>query len=188
MRKAIFLDKDGTLIEDIPYNVDARLIRFPEGCLDALKSLQASGYLLIVISNQSGVAHGYFSEADLINLKRELTGMLQSSGIRLDAFYFCPHHPKGKIERLAVHCDCRKPNPGMILRAADQFNINLTHSWMIGDILNDVEAGNRAGCRTILINNGNETEWETAGLRQPTLIVKSLKEAAAIITNERELV
>lgn len=180
MNKAVFLDKDGTLIPDIPYNVDPEKITLVQGATDALKLLQSQGFLLIVISNQSGVAHGYFDESALNAVSEKLRSLL-SSDIPLHAFYFCPHHPDGIIQQYAMDCQCRKPKPGLILQAAKDHDIDLSRSWMIGDILNDVEAGNRAGCKTILINNGNETEWILNEMRQPTATVNNLTMAADLI-------
>ncbi len=188
MNKAIFIDKDGTLVEDIPYNVDPDQLHFTAGAMDALRLLKAQGFLLIVISNQSGIARGYFTEEQLNHLKEALLERLAENGVHVDAFYFCPHHPAGKIPQYAVSCECRKPKPGMILSAAQDFDIDLSHSWMIGDILNDVEAGNKAGCRTVLINNGNETEWRFSRERMPVSIVTNLLQAAQRIIHEPELV
>lgn len=188
MRKAIFIDKDGTLIHDIPYNVDPALLRFNDGAVEALNIFHHMGYALIVISNQSGIARGFFSENDLHKLRRDLTEKLKTHGVELDAFLFCPHHPDGAVAPYNIECDCRKPRPGMILQAARLYDIDLSRSWMIGDILNDVEAGNRAGCKTILLNNGHETEWVASELRKPTAIVSSFEEAVKAITHEHLLV
>ncbi len=188
MNKAVFLDKDGTLIHNIPYNTDPALIRLVDRTGEGLKLLKKAGYLLIVISNQSGVALGYFPEEDLDDVMTKLREELYTHGVTLDGLYFCPHHPDGTVKEYAVTCDCRKPRPGMILKAAKNFNIDLSQSWMIGDILHDVEAGNNAGCNTILINNGNETEWKITPDRQPTEVAGDILEAAQKIlayqTNE----
>lgn len=183
MKKAIFLDKDGTLIQDIPYNVDPERVRFNEGAIAGLKKLKSNGYLLILVSNQSGVAYGYFTEQALLRVGETIRERLLRSGVMLDGFYFCPHHPAGVVAAYSRSCDCRKPKPGMLLRAASRFDIELSRSWMIGDILNDVEAGVVAGCKTILINNGNETEWVVTEKRKPTAIAGNLLEAASIIVN-----
>jgi D-glycero-D-manno-heptose 1,7-bisphosphate phosphatase len=188
MNKAIFIDKDGTLIEDIPYNVQPDLIRFTEGAIEGLQQLKRKGYVLIVVSNQSGVAHGYFGEKDLTAVQERMQEMLRPGGVQIDAFYFCPHHPRGRREAYAKVCQCRKPKPGMILQGASAYNVDLLRSWLIGDILNDVEAGNAAGCKTILVNNGNETEWMVSEKRTPTAIVGNFTEAVDIITHEFELV
>jgi D-glycero-D-manno-heptose 1,7-bisphosphate phosphatase len=186
MNKAVFLDKDGTLIDDVPYNVNPALIHLGKGVAKSLKALKDQGYLLIVISNQSGVAHGYFAVNALQGVVDKIQMELMDENVQLDAIYFCPHHPEGSVEEYAIVCECRKPKPGMILQAARRFNIDLSKSWMIGDILHDVEAGNMAGCKTILIDNGNETEWELNVNRKPTVIVKNIEEAASILL-EKEL-
>jgi D,D-heptose 1,7-bisphosphate phosphatase len=183
MRKAIFIDKDGTLISNVPYNADPDKIVLEYGAIEGLRLLQTRGYALIVVSNQAGVAHGYFQEADLQPVVTKIKALLSAADIRLDGFYYCPHHPAGKIEQYAITCDCRKPAPGMILQAAEKLDIFLPESWMIGDILHDVEAGNRAGCQSILINNGNETKWEMNEYSKPAYIAKDLLEAAKLIAN-----
>jgi D-glycero-D-manno-heptose 1,7-bisphosphate phosphatase len=181
MNRAVFLDKDGTLIKDIPYNVDPALLILYEGAARSLRLLKDQGFLLIVVSNQSGIARGYFSENDLKAIETKIQNELISEGVQLDALYFCPHHPEGVVHEYSEECTCRKPKPGMLLEASVQFNIDLGGSWMIGDILNDVEAGNAAGCKTILIDNGNETEWEITEARMPTAVAPSLPDAVEII-------
>lgn len=177
MRKAVFVDKDGTLIHDVPYNVDTRLITWQEGAIGSLKFLQELGYLLIVISNQAGIAHGFFDNDTMNEVRKKMEQDLADASVKLNGFYFCPHHPYGSVKEYSIACSCRKPQPGLILKAARDLNVDLSQSWMVGDILNDVEAGSRAGCRTILIDNGNETEWQMHGLRSPTFIVNSINEA-----------
>lgn len=179
MHKAVFIDKDGTLIQDVPYNVDPALIKLEEHALDGLKRIKELGYELIVISNQSGVAHGYFEESALQGVEAKIKELLHAHQITLDAFYYCPNHPEGKIEKYKLDCDFRKPKPGMILQAAVERGIDLSQSWMIGDILHDIEAGQRAGCKTILINNGNETEWIMNDFNHPDFTVKNINEAAS---------
>lgn len=182
--KAVFLDKDGTLVEDIPYNINPELIQLTEGALEGLRLLQDLGYQLIVVSNQSGIARGYFREQDLKPTIKKVRELLSQAGVSLKGFYYCPHYPAGIVEKYAVDCFCRKPKPGLLYQAALEHDIDLTASWMIGDILNDVEAGNHAGCRTILIDNQNETEWNLTPLRWPQFIVSDLFEAARAITLE----
>ncbi|PRY12283.1 D,D-heptose 1,7-bisphosphate phosphatase [Pontibacter ummariensis] len=184
MRKAVFLDKDGTLVHDVPYNVDPQRIRLCEGVPEALARLKAEGYLLVMISNQAGVARGYFEEQALEGVKETLQRALQPYKAGLDAFYYCPHHPEGIVPVYTQACACRKPQPGMLLQAAKDLGIDLAASWMIGDILHDVEAGNKAGCRTILIDNGNETEWVMNPDREPTHVVKAFKEVVSCILQE----
>ncbi|MEJ7560617.1 MAG: HAD family hydrolase [Pedobacter sp.] len=179
--KAVFLDKDGTLIPDIPYNVDHHLITISDDAVDGLRQLQGAGYKLIVVTNQSGVAKGLFRECDLISVHRKIMSLLRINGIILDGFYYCPHDSNGKVERYRMACDCRKPEPGMLKRAALDYQLNLEESWMIGDILNDVEAGNRAGCRSILVDNNNETEWLEGPFRTPHYTTQTINEACDLI-------
>ncbi|RYY34584.1 MAG: HAD family hydrolase [Sphingobacteriaceae bacterium] len=189
MNKAIFLDKDGTLIPDIPYNVDPELISLQPDAATGLQQLQNEGYLLVIISNQAGVARGYFTEDKLPFVEQRIVHLLATYNLQLSGFYYCPHHPDGVAESYSMDCNCRKPKPGMLQKAAWELNIDLSQSWMIGDILNDIQAGNSAGCQTVLINNGNETEWLTGEYRTPTLVCKTINEAAQSILkiNRNEL-
>ncbi len=174
MNKAIFIDKDGTLIHDVPYNVNPDMIRLEKYALESLYLLQQQGYYLIIISNQPGVALKYFKEADLKMVEEKIKNLLFENKVLLTGFYYCPHSHSSA-------CACRKPKPGLLLKAAHDLQIDLSKSWMIGDILNDVEAGKRSGAKTILIDNGNETEWLLNEQRKPDYMVKNLKEAAEVI-------
>lgn len=176
--RAIFLDKDGTLIEDLPYNVEPTLIRLAPYAGAGLRLLQSHGYRLIVVSNQSGVARGLFAEGALAAVADRLRALLAQEGVTLDGFFYCPHHPQGSIPGYARECDCRKPRPGMLLNAAARHGIDLSASWMVGDILHDVEAGKGAGCRTVLVDNGNETEWQLSPQRLPDIVATDLLHAA----------
>ena len=179
--KSVFLDKDGTLVENVPYNVDPTLIRLTDGALEALSKLHAAGFRLIIVSNQSGVAHGKFKEDELKKVEAHLRERLDEANIPLAGFYYCPHHPDGKVATYSISCFCRKPNPGLLFQAAREHNLNLAGSWIVGDILHDIEAGRRADCRTVLIDNGNETEWRLSPLRQPHVRAANLLEAAEVI-------
>ena len=186
--KAIFLDKDGTLLEDVPYNVNPALIKLQYGALEGLRSLKKKGFLMFIISNQSGVALGYFALEDVWNADEAVRQKLADQNISLDGSYYCPHHPHGNVPEFTKICNCRKPEPGMLLQAAEEHQVDLSASWMIGDILNDVEAGNRAGCKTILIENGNETEWRLDRNRIPDLVAANLAEAAQLIATINHLI
>lgn len=180
---AIFLDKDGTLLDDVPYNVDPALMRLAPGAPEGLARLGRLGLPLIVISNQSGVAFGRFGLTALGKVEQKLSELFAAHGARLAGCYFCPHHPKGTVAPFNVRCDCRKPAPGMFLAAAEH-GIDLSASWFIGDILDDIEAGHRAGCRAILIDNGNETEWRDGPGRTPDAKVSDLDLAARLIEEQ----
>ena len=184
--QAIFLDKDGTLIKDVPHNVDPDLVELSDGAGDGLHLLQQRGYRLFVISNQPGVAKGLFAEIALEPVEIRIAELLSQEQVVLDGFYYCPHHPDGVVEGYAIDCDCRKPMPGLLLRAAREHGIDLSRSWMVGDILNDIEAGSRAGCKTVLIDNGNETEWQLSAARMPDMILPNLYAAALAIARHDE--
>ncbi|WP_410221498.1 D-glycero-alpha-D-manno-heptose-1,7-bisphosphate 7-phosphatase [Pedobacter sp.] len=184
--KAIFLDKDGTLIPDIPYNVNPDLITLNKGVLEGLEILNKFGYLFIIISNQAGIAKGYFKEEDLIGVEQKIKQLLDQKSIRLSGFYYCPHLETGSVPQYAIQCNCRKPNPELILRASKEHHIDLNRSWMIGDILDDVEAGKTAGCRSILVDNGHENEWCVNGNlnRVPNWIATDFLEASLYISHQ----
>lgn len=180
--RAIFLDKDGTLIEDVPHNVDPQRVVLGPRVAQGLALLQRHGYALFIVSNQSGIAHGIFSEATLRHVLQHLQNMLGDQGIVIDGVYYCPHSPTGTVASYASACTCRKPMPGMLQRAAGEHGIDLRRSWMIGDILHDIEAGHRAGCKAALIDNGNETQWQRSPLRTPDIIASDVHAAARMIT------
>ncbi|HEX6992660.1 MAG TPA: HAD family hydrolase [Gammaproteobacteria bacterium] len=180
-RRAVFVDKDGTLIENIPYNVDVARMQFAPGAERAVPRLAAAGFAIVVVSNQAGVARGMFDEAAVAAVGRALTDRLAALGVGLGGFYYCPHDPRGAVARHRRMCGCRKPAPGLIVRAARELGVDLSASWLVGDILDDIEAGRRAGCRTILIDAGNETEWRMSRARLPHHVAADLDEAARLI-------
>jgi len=148
--KAVFLDRDNTLIEDPGYINHPDQVKLLEGVAEALIELKAMGYKLIVVSNQSAVARGIVTEKVLAQIHDRLKQLLAERGAYLDRIYYCPYHPDGVVPKYRKESDWRKPNPGMLLTAADQMDIDLNQSWMIGNSSRDIEAGLRAGCKTIL--------------------------------------
>ncbi|MGE8687697.1 MAG: D-glycero-alpha-D-manno-heptose-1,7-bisphosphate 7-phosphatase [Achromobacter sp.] len=181
LRPAVFLDKDGTVLRDDPYNVDPERMAYAPQAFAGLARFGAAGLPLVVISNQSGVAKGMFPALALEPVHLKLASMFRAAGAHLEGFYWCPHHPDGVVEGYAVECDCRKPRPGLLLRAASELALDLEASWLIGDILDDVEAGNRAGCRSILLDVGHETEWLEGPGRVPYGRAPDLDAAARIV-------
>jgi D-glycero-D-manno-heptose 1,7-bisphosphate phosphatase len=179
-RPAIFLDRDGTLVEARHFPSTPDELSLFDGLASDLAGVQGFGYRLVVITNQSGIARGLFSPAALEIMHDYLRQQLQQSGAVLDAIYHCPHHPEGIVPEFSITCDCRKPAPGMLLRATQELDIEPARSWFIGDILDDVEAGNRAGCRTILVDLGTESEPEEES-RQPTFVARDSRHAIAIV-------
>jgi D-glycero-D-manno-heptose 1,7-bisphosphate phosphatase len=180
-RRAVFVDKDGTLIDDVPYNVDPARVVLRPGVVEGLRMLQRAGFVLVVVSNQPGVALGYFEHDALHALEQRIDALLSPAGVALAGYAWCPHHPAGARADYAIACDCRKPAPGLLIDAAARHALDLRASWMIGDILDDIEAGHGAGCRTVLIDNGNETEWDLTPERRPHKVASDLFEAAALI-------
>lgn len=178
--RALFLDRDGTLVHPRHYPAQPRDLVLYSGIASHLRRLRGAGFHLVVITNQAGIARGYFGEAELAAMHAHLRAKLARYGVWLDAIYHCPHHPDGSIPELAIRCECRKPAPGMLVRAARELRIDLARSWMVGDILDDVEAGNRAGCRTVLVDL--HTERPTAApARMPTYVARDTAHALRII-------
>ena len=178
---AVFFDKDGTLVDDVPYNIDPDRIRLAPGAGTAVRALVSAGYRLVVVSNQSGVARGRFEEAALGPVEARIRSLLRAENATLDAFAYCPHLPDGSVVRYAVACECRKPAPGLLLRVASRLGIDLRRSWMVGDILDDIEAGHAAGCRAVLVGGDHESEWRLSPSRIPDHTAADLAGAADVI-------
>jgi len=179
-RPAVFLDKDGTLLHDVPYNVSPAHMNFAPGARVGLQRLARLPLSLVVVSNQPGVALGRFPESALSEVARRLREMFTDCGARLAGFYWCPHATDAAGR---PQCDCRKPNSGLLRKAAEQLQLDLQASWMVGDILDDIEAGRRVGCESLLIDNGNETEWKSGGMREPHRFCHDFGIAARHIEN-----
>lgn len=178
--RALFLDRDGTLVQPRHYPSRPEDLCLYDGIGPKLRCLQQAGFLLVVITNQAGIARGYFGEAALRRMHEHLARELARFQVYLDGIYYCPHHPDGTIAELAIRCDCRKPQPGMLLRAAADLDIDLQRSWFVGDILDDVEAGNRAGCRTILVDLGTESLPDRP-VRSPHFVARDTRHALTIV-------
>lgn len=176
----VFLDRDGTLIRNYHYCRDPRLVRLLPGVRPALHWLRSAGYRLFVITNQSGIARGYLTEAELQAVHGRLRQLLAAEGIGLEAIHYCPHCAEGLCEGYMGPCLCRKPEPGMLFRTAAERGISLSQSWYIGDVLADIEAGNRAGCRTVLVDLGTEPRPD-APIRAPTFLARNLPHAVRLI-------
>lgn len=156
-QKAIFLDRDGTINRYVGFLRDIDEFELIDGVAEAIKKINNSGYLAIVITNQPVIARGEVSIAELERIHNKMETLLGYKGSYVDALYFCPHHPhkgyEGEVKELKIECECRKPNPGMLIRAAREYNVDLTNSWMVGDSKSDIEAGRAAGCKTALVAN-----------------------------------
>lgn len=184
--RALFLDRDGTLVYPRHYPSRPEELCLYPGIADQLRHFQALGFLLVLITNQAGIARGYFTETDLHRMHDYLAQELGTSGVAFDGIYYCPHHPEGVIAELAIACDCRKPAPGMLLHAAADLAIDLQRSWFVGDILQDVEAGNRAGCRTVLVDLGTEALPDHP-IRTPDFVARDTHHALALIAAAEQI-
>ena len=192
MTRAVFIDRDGTISEEVGYvNHISRFRLFPYAA-QAIQLLNQRGWLAIVITNQAGVARGYFDEDLVQEIHRRMNADLQSKGARLDQIYYCAHHPSSGEPPYRVWCDCRKPQPGLINKAAEEFSINLAQSWMIGDRYSDIELARNAGVKSGFVLTGygrgawehQHRNWE----HQPDLIAENLLIAIQKITAEQGIV
>ncbi len=189
--KAIFLDRDGTIMfeEDYIDNVDD--VRLLPGAVDALAQAKILGFKLVVVTNQSGVARGMFPESKVIEINQTLCEILEQSGVGIDGTYYCPHHPDGKQHKYTRKCNCRKPATGLIQQAVDELKLSLDGSYMIGDKLSDINCGINAGLKTVLVRTGyaKDTKYSLANAEHsvhPDRIVDSLIEAVEWIKHESE--
>ncbi|MFQ5591262.1 MAG: D-glycero-alpha-D-manno-heptose-1,7-bisphosphate 7-phosphatase [Phycisphaerae bacterium] len=181
---AVFLDRDDTIIEDHGYISDPTDVRLLPGAVAAIRRFADAGHLVVLVSNQSGVARGLLSEADLERVHARLEELLRARGAHLDAAYYCPFldGEEAVVEQYRRNSDLRKPEPGMLLQAARDLDIDLSRSWMIGDSQCDIDAGRRAGCHTILIVRNDAPIADP--LCEPTCTVRSLTEAADLLERE----
>jgi D-glycero-D-manno-heptose 1,7-bisphosphate phosphatase len=179
--RAAFIDRDGVINEERNYvhRIDD-FVLLP-GVIEGLALLRRAGFHLVVVTNQAGIARGYYGPAELERLHAHLADLLAAHGLRFDAIYHCPHHPQGSTPELAVECDCRKPAPGMLLQAAREFDLDLSSSVLIGDKLSDIQAGRAAGVgRTVVVESGHALEPEARSLADFT--AAGLLEAARLLT------
>ena len=195
--KCVFLDRDRTIMEDPGYLTDPEAVKLLPGGDLALRSLAEAGFKLVVVSNQSAVARGMITIDGLEKIHDELRRQLSERSVDLDGIYYCPFHPEGTVEEFARESVDRKPQPGMLLRAAKELDIDLAHSWMVGDSPRDVEAGQRAGCRTIRVRPASEDDGEGISVRdtahidpdqdedvQADFTVRNLVDAGRVIVRE----
>ena len=185
--KAVFIDRDGTINEDMGYiNHIDRFVLFPKS-IEAIKLINNSGFKAVIVTNQSGVARGYFPESLINKIHNKLEEILKQNGAYIDAIYYCPHHPNGLIEKYKIECDCRKPKPGMLFRASKDLDINLKQSFTIGDKISDINLAFRVGAKGILVKTGygkgeleyNQDKWNV----QPHHIAEDFYEAAQWIVS-----
>ncbi|HUW17948.1 MAG TPA: HAD-IIIA family hydrolase [Sedimentisphaerales bacterium] len=185
--KAIFLDRDDTLIEDPGYINHPDQVKLLDGVAEALIELKTLGYMLIVATNQSAVARGIVTEKVLGEIHDRLKELLAEKGAYLDQIYYCPYHPDGAVAKYRKESDWRKPNPGMLLAAAGEMDIDLGQSWLIGNGSRDIDAGLRAGCKTILVSRTSQPQSSALGGPKPDYKSVNIREAVNIIKKHYRL-
>ncbi len=187
--QVVFLDRDGTICEEVGYIDSAEKLSLIPGSAEAIKLLNDRGFKVVVVTNQSGVARGFFSESFLEELHAELKRRLQAQGAHLDGIYYCPHHPdEGKVPYLRI-CDCRKPGSGLLLQAARDLALDLSGAYVIGDHFSDVECAHGVGARGILLLTGHGRQalaQRESWTRAPAFIASDLFAAVNWILSERE--
>jgi len=155
-KPAVFLDRDGTLMVNVEYISDPAQVRVFTKTVDALKQLKRAGFYLIIVTNQSGAARGYFPISAVTKVNQKLQQKLRAKGTSIDAFFYCPHHPQGTVKSLTKKCDCRKPGTGMVKQALKRFPIDLSRSYVVGDNFGDVELAKNAGLAAgLLVKTGH---------------------------------
>lgn len=173
-RKAVFLDRDGVLNDDVHLITKAEQLRLLDGVPQALRELKEADFLLVVISNQPAVARGLIDVGGVARLNHALNAMIQEAGgPAVDGFYFCPHHPNADVEEFRMLCECRKPRPGLIGQACGDHDLDAAQSFMVGDRITDVAAGRNAGCRTIQVATGRENDAPIEGATESDLAGKA---------------
>lgn len=180
--RAVFIEKDELLIENLHAGSAADRLLLVDNAALGLRMLQAYGFKLIVVSHQPDIAHGQISEAAFAEIIARTSDLLARADVQLDGFYYCPHHPNATVPAYAVECSCRKPQPGLLASAAAAHCFDLSQSWMIGKILDDVEAGKRAQCRSLLLTRQSESAWKfMRPMRRPDYVAANIDQAAHVI-------
>jgi D-glycero-D-manno-heptose 1,7-bisphosphate phosphatase len=184
----VFIDRDGVINKEVHYLHDPDEFHLLPRVIPALKRLNEKGIKVIVVTNQSGIARGYYGLKDLEAVNRRMMEELEGAGVWIDKIYHCPHHPNGRVKKYRKVCNCRKPEPGMLLRASAELGVVLNRSYIIGDKRSDLEAGWRVGCRSILVltGYGKETLLGVKDDPFPDLVAEDLFKAVEWILNERK--
>ena len=155
MNRAAFLDRDGVITREPPYYAHkVSQLKLISKATSAIRRLNEKGFVVIIASNQAGIARGYYREEDAARFNQAMKERLAKRGAHIDAIYYCPHHPEARVARYQLDCDCRKPKPGMLIKAEKELDIDLRQSFVVGDKLSDIEAGKKVGCRTVLVKTG----------------------------------
>jgi D-glycero-D-manno-heptose 1,7-bisphosphate phosphatase len=187
---AVFFDRDGTINEEVNYLSHPSQLNLIPGASEAIQILNEKNIPVIIVTNQSGIARGYFDEEQLNTINDYLRQILLAAGAVIDDIYYCPHHPEAEIATYKMNCDCRKPNPGMLTKAAKKWQLDISHSFLIGDKASDIVAGQRAGCKTILVKSGHGSN-ELSGwgdIPYPDCVVDNILDAVQWAMSQSNLI
>jgi D-glycero-D-manno-heptose 1,7-bisphosphate phosphatase len=187
---AVFLDRDGTINEEVNYLSCPSQLNLISGASEAIQILNEKNIPVIIVTNQSGIARGYFDEKQLNTINDTLRNILLAVGAVIDDIYYCPHHPEAEIATYQMNCDCRKPNPGMLIKAAQKWQLDISHSFLIGDKASDIVAAQRAGCKTILVKSGHGSDelsrW--SGIPYPDCVVDNILDAVQWVMSQSNFI
>ncbi len=184
MTRGVFLDRDGTVIEEVGYLDRLDRIDVYPYSVDAVRLLNRAGFTVVIVTNQAGVARGYFDEGFVAETHRAIGDTLEAGGARIDGFYYCPHHPDGTVAQYTRACDCRKPRPGLLQRAARELNVDLSRSFVVGDREHDAEAGRQVGARGVLVRTGHGSSLDAAAAGSASAVVDNLIQAVSWILRQ----
>jgi D-glycero-D-manno-heptose 1,7-bisphosphate phosphatase len=184
MKRAVFLDRDGTIIEELGYLTPASALIVYPWSIDAVRLLKRAGFAVVVVTNQGGIGRGLYPRTFVDETHQRLGARFAAAGAPIDAWHYCPHHPEALFDELRGPCTCRKPAPGMMREAAQELDLALARSWVVGDMWRDIQMGHEAGARSILVRTGHgrkqETNWP-ADIALPTAVCDNLSAAAGAI-------
>jgi D-glycero-D-manno-heptose 1,7-bisphosphate phosphatase len=184
MKKAAFLDRDGTILDELGYLTPSSSIVIYPWSADAIRLLKRAGYAVVMITNQGGIGLGLYDHAFVKATHEQLSRQFAAAGAEIDAWYYCPHHPEAVVEEYRMVCGCRKPAPGMLRDAAGDLGLDLPQSWVVGDQWRDVQLAHLAGCRSVLVRTGHGLAQESAwpeGVAPPTAACDNLIAAVSVI-------
>jgi D,D-heptose 1,7-bisphosphate phosphatase len=183
--KAVFLDRDGTINEEVGYLDSLEQLRIFPVAFDAVRMINRAGIKVVVVTNQSGVARGFFDEDFVNSVHARINEIFRKKGAFIDRFYYCPHHPTEGIGRYRISCDCRKPAPGMLISASEELDIDLSSSYVVGDMAKDIEVANNVGARGILVRTGYGKNVVTSDIK-PAFIAEDILAAAEWIMKDQK--
>ena len=183
--KAVFLDRDGTINEEVGYLDSLEQLRIFPAAFDAVRMINKAGMKVVVVTNQSGVARGFFDEDFVNTVHARINELFREKGAFIDRFYYCPHHPTEGIGKYRILCDCRKPAPGMLMKASGEIGIDLSSSYVVGDMAKDIELANNVGAKGILVRTGYGKNVNVSDIK-PACIAKDILDAAEWIMKDRK--